>query len=69
MVICVVVDESQISVRGLAALVLFDLLLPVGIPPSELSDTCKTSHSEFEINMIDRIEPRSWSGACDARRW
>jgi hypothetical protein len=36
-----------------------DLLIPVGIPPSELSDTCKPSYGEIEINQIDRIEPRS----------
>jgi len=55
--ICAILDESLILVHGLAMLVLYNLLVPVRIPPSELSDTCKPSHCEIEINKIDLIEP------------
>ena len=54
-----VVDESLIMVRDFTFRSCNDLLVPVGIPPSELSDTCKSSHGKMEINQIDRIEPRS----------
>jgi hypothetical protein len=45
-----------------------ELLLPVGIPPSELSDTRKPSHNEKEINWIGRIEVGQVLDAWDAWR-
>jgi len=49
-----------------------DLLVPVGIPPSELSDTCKPSHGGIEINQIDLIVPLVKCRAymmCGDSRW
>ena len=51
-----------IMVCDLAGLVVFDLLPPVGIPPSELSDTVNPTEAKIKINWIDRIKPRSITG-------
>ena len=67
MEICAVVDESLIMVRDFAMLVVFDLLLPFGIPPSELSDTINPimarSIGLIESNL-DQVPV-----AYDARWW